>query len=806
MKLNLEQQKIIEFEPNGHMMIKGVAGSGKTTVAIHRMAFLKEHYCPEPNDNILFVTYNKTLLKYIDYQYTNVANETIMAQNLFASQGKEEISTIDKLAFAYFRRYCRREKVNYQIANTHKVRQVMQQAILYVQDKYEDVPIISLKYQDFLADEIEWIKSCNIRDEQTYQTIDRTGRSEGGSGNPQKLLKNSKTREAIYYLRKIYDNLLIQANLIDFATMNILALIEVEEVNHRKYTHILIDESQDLSKVQLLLLRQLHHEKKYASILFVADNTQSIYSRSWLGKGRAYTTIGYDMVGKSRTLSKNYRTTTEISKAAYSLIEHDEHIHNNIDFVKPALIDKHGPAPVYRYYTTKEEQYNEIVAEINALQQDYELKDICIIARENRLLEEMAQTLKSNNVGAQILRNEEPDFAANSVKLTSMHSIKGLEFKVVFLIHLDEGIIPNTRFTEEKDQLTEERKLLYVGMTRANERLYMSAVNKPSRFLQDIDNDHLRFKPDSKLRPFTIKPIETYVKTNKIADINSKEEIVRQWLTAELKEQYGYPLELMTFEYPVQQFSQRGYVDIAIEIDREGTRIPYIFIEVKSFATGIDIATQQLTTYMQTNEHVQYGITTDGKTIKIIDRKGRERQDIPPCQPIFLPNEKQTYTYTNYRNHKTYEYIQDTEEHTQIDIIDKETNLYIEAQADNPIPLIGDVAAGIPTTATEQYETTIMLPRNFIIDPDNTFALRVTGDSMINAGIEKGDIAIINKQTTAENSDIVIAIIGDEATMKKYIPMDSSVLLMSENNKYEPIHMDATDVKINGKVIGILKQ
>ena len=64
MKLNMEQRRIVELEPNGHMMVKGVAGSGKTTVAIRRISFLENHYTPEDNDAILLVTYNKTLLSF----------------------------------------------------------------------------------------------------------------------------------------------------------------------------------------------------------------------------------------------------------------------------------------------------------------------------------------------------------------------------------------------------------------------------------------------------------------------------------------------------------------------------------------------------------------------------------------------------------------------------------------------------------------------------------------------------------------------------------------------------------------------
>ena len=65
MRLNTEQRKIVELEPTGHIQIKGVAGSGKTTVSILRVPFLLQHYCHEKDDKILLVTFNKTLLNYI---------------------------------------------------------------------------------------------------------------------------------------------------------------------------------------------------------------------------------------------------------------------------------------------------------------------------------------------------------------------------------------------------------------------------------------------------------------------------------------------------------------------------------------------------------------------------------------------------------------------------------------------------------------------------------------------------------------------------------------------------------------------
>lgn len=805
MRLNVEQRKIIELEPSGHSLVKGVAGSGKTTVAIRRIGFLQNHYCPEEDDHILLVTFNKTLLKYIKYQFEHLKDED-MIQNFFEQESEVVIENIDKLMYSYFSSYQKRHKLNYQLANEFKQRNAIQRAIIQLQKNYPDIKILTPKYSNFLLDEISWIKACDIPDLESYQEIDRIGRASEGDGAPQKLNKNSKTRAAIYELKEVYDKLLASEGLIDFKTMNLMALEEAMEFPMRKFTHIIIDESQDLSKVQLKFLNALYLKKSYSSIMFVADNTQSIYSQSWLGKGRPYTTIGYDMSGRAKTLSKNYRTTTEISKAAYGLIEHDETIKNNVDFVKPALIERHGYAPIYRYFIDDNKQAEFIIEEIKTLEGEYQLRDICIVAKEKRLIENMSFCLERGNIPCEILTDGTSQFETNTVKLVTMHSIKGLEFKVIFLIHLDENVIPNdTHGIGDETMLTEERKLMYVGMTRANELLYMSSVRKPSRFIKEIKNDYLRVLRSSKIRPFQSIPIQDYVLTDQIVDINAKEEIIRQWLLRELTKTFGYPLELITLEYPVQHFSRRGYVDIAVSINVNGKRIPYIFAEVKRFASGIDTALDQLKSYIEAHPDVRYGVATDGVDIKIIDRNGEPVTDIPPCQPHFLPNTKQKRQYKDLRHHRTYHYMQDMEDESHVEIMDAENNLLMDVNVDVEVPLIGDVAAGIPTTAIENFEDTILLPEEWLIRKNLAYALRVTGDSMIDAGIDKGDIIIVHKQETVNNGDIVVALIDGEATVKKFMSMGSTILLISENPKYEPIQMNPLDVVINGKVIGVLK-
>lgn len=808
MKLNVEQRRIVELEPSGHMLLKGVAGSGKTTVSIMRVPYLSSRYCHENDDRVLLLTFNKTLVNYIKYLYNKVeSNEQLMLDFIGGSSENVLISTVDSIMYKYFNQYCSRANKQYRISEQQDQYRIIIQAINKVKDKFPQLKVLSPKYSNFLLDEISWIKACGIEYLTEYQNIDRIGRASGDTGTPQKLPKNSDTREAIYELMQAYEEFMESEGMIDFKKMNLIALHEAQINPKETYTHIIIDESQDLTKVQLDFIKCIYKEKKHSSILFVADNTQSIYSHSWLGKGRPYTTIGYDMSGRSRMLTKNYRTTTEISSAAFGLIEHDENIKNNVDFVKPSLIDRQGHPPIYRHFMNREQQYNFVLNEVKNLQNDYSLSDICIVSKEKRLIESCQSYLESRGIACEILTQSTPDFESDKIKMVTFHSIKGLEFKIIFLIDIDDGVIPNTLisdYDDEKNFESDERKLLYVGMTRANELLYISSVHKPSRFIKEISNDFLRMRKDTSIKPFLLLSLDQYKLVDHILDIKSKEEAVRQWLLKELNETYGYPLDLIKLEQPVQQFSKRGLVDLAINIYFKGKEVPFIFAEVKRLGVGINDALSQLISYMETNETVRYGIATDGMEIEIISRDGEKISDIPKCTKYFLPDMKDNRVYTNLRTGRRYGYSIDKTDPSSVVLKEEGVDLIVQFEEFIKVPMAGEVAAGLPITINREYGDYFTLPKEWIVSSENTFALKVTGDSMIEVGINRGDFVIVNKQNTAQNGDIVIALINDEATMKKLNTMGDSILLISENKNYEPILMKAEDVIINGKVIGII--
>jgi len=122
------------------------------------------------------------------------------------------------------------------------------------------------------------------------------------------------------------------------------------------------------------------------------------------------------------------------------------------------------------------------------------------------------------------------------------------------------------------------------------------------------------------------------------------------------------------------------------------------------------------------------------------------------------------------------------------------------------IPVIGRVAAGIPISAIENHEGSLVLDPSFLRKAENAFALRVKGDSMINAGINDKDLVIVSPDEQAKNGDIVVAMLNDEATVKKFEMINNKIRLIAENDNYKPIEVNNRDnFNLVGKVKGVVR-
>jgi repressor LexA len=124
--------------------------------------------------------------------------------------------------------------------------------------------------------------------------------------------------------------------------------------------------------------------------------------------------------------------------------------------------------------------------------------------------------------------------------------------------------------------------------------------------------------------------------------------------------------------------------------------------------------------------------------------------------------------------------------------------------ATREVPVLGRVPAGKPFLSEENVEDVLIIPAD--MSGGKTFALRVKGDSMIGAGIMDGDRVIVKQQSTAENGEIVCALIDGEATLKRFFKKDGVVTLKAENEKYAPITLSAGEFRIAGRVVGLLRK
>jgi repressor LexA len=120
------------------------------------------------------------------------------------------------------------------------------------------------------------------------------------------------------------------------------------------------------------------------------------------------------------------------------------------------------------------------------------------------------------------------------------------------------------------------------------------------------------------------------------------------------------------------------------------------------------------------------------------------------------------------------------------------------------LPLVGTIAAGTPRLAFEHIEAEVPVPAS--IAGRGSFLLRVRGDSMIDAHIMDGDLVVVKPQHWAENGDLVVALIGDEATVKRLRVEGEKITLVPANRAYSSIPLEGAEAKIIGKVVGLLRE
>lgn len=290
----------------------------------------------------------------------------------------------------------------------------------------------------------------------------------------------------------------------------------------------------------------------------------------------------------------------------------------------------------------------------------------------------------------------------------------------------------------------------------------------------------------------------------------SQKEDMRQRIIQEIISKLNYPEEMIEIKYPVQSLSGRSQVDIAVHHWNKDETEPYIFIQIIQSGEDMEQAVKELKSWISCTPTVRFAVVTDG--IQTVMERLQGKRYLPVWElPVYKKknqNRYWRYEYVNLKNMCRYDYRIEREDGHDIQIRQKGYDDILESRKYHAVPIIGAVAAGGLKPAFQEYLGEIKLPEEFGVCSEESFALMVDGNSMIDFDIMPGDYVIIRKQNYARTGDIVVAgkVSEDEVTLKKYYLTGNSVTLVPGNSDYESIVLPLREAYVNGVAAGIMKR
>lgn len=184
-----------------------------------------------------------------------------------------------------------------------------------------------------------------------------------------------------------------------------------------------------------------------------------------------------------------------------------------------------------------------------------------------------------------------------------------------------------------------------------------------------------------------------------------------------------------------------------------------------------------------------------------------QRQGYPPavrdiCKGVSLKSTSTVHSHLEKLEAKGY-IRKDPTKPRAIEILDKNDGFLLAPKKTVDIPILGRVTAGSPILAVENIEDTFPVPLD-LVEGHDVFILKIQGESMIDAGILDGDLVLVQQQKSAINGDIIVALLEEEATVKRFFKEKDKIRLQPENQLMAPIY--AENISILGKVIGLYRK
>ncbi|MEO8360468.1 MAG: 3'-5' exonuclease [Vicinamibacteria bacterium] len=477
--LHPEQKAITEKEYRGPARLRGISGSGKTSVLVHRARFLAKKY----QQPIFLVTLTESMRRLLEHLVDDLCGveRPLIATITMNQLATQVVRDVQSKAFT--------------LISPDRLDRLMEDVVRRIRahPQFSKTPMHAMDsgtLEQFVRDEFSYVRG-RLRSAQLDDYLDAASFPRRGRG----LALNDVGRLVALDAIRYYEAQLAACSWLDHEGFVAEALNALDNPTQpfNSPRCVLCDEVQDLSQLEMALLGKLPTTtgeplaRAENGLFLSGDGAQSIFK-----KGFTLRRLGIDVTGRSLTLRKNYRNTHEILEAAFGLVSEYEFADVDEDNIaKPSAPDfakRHGSRPLIVRYTTPAEEAKGVATTVKGLLgAGHTPGQIGIIAPSAKMRETVATELSLLGVEHTSLRID-AYYESDRVKISTIESAKGHEFGTVFIMGLVEGVFPYAGVSE--DEIPREAARLYVAMTRARDSLtltYSPWQGYPaSRFLRAI--------------------------------------------------------------------------------------------------------------------------------------------------------------------------------------------------------------------------------------------------------------------------------------------------------------------------------
>ena len=444
------QKEVLYLPAQGHLAILGTAGSGKTTLAILRAAYLAnpmtEHY-----GKTLLVTFNNTLVSYLKRLKDPLLDKVVIenyhkfARGYLASRGKLSGNSI--------------------LSDPDRREQLINQAVATISQK-SGINSIFINPLQVFSEEIRWIAQHGITRLEAYKDFQTIG----GVGTRIEY----KDRESMFKIYQTYCRLRQQSGMqYDWDNLASAVCAELDtDGSPRRYRHIIIDEGQDFSPQMIRSLAKAIPPN--GSLTFFGDVAQQIYGHrmSWRDAGLN--------IEKIWEFKENYRNTKQIAQLGLA-ISQMPYFREVPDIVEPVSPIADGPKPTLVKHSSIEQEIEFVVQQALQIART---QSVAILVRDRRYLNRITPRLNRRVNLDEEIKAWKPQQGIQYYG--TYHSAKGLEFDTVILPFCDNERLPDpeaVRAFGDPDAMAQAGRLLYVGVTRAKTRLIVTYSGEITRLL-----------------------------------------------------------------------------------------------------------------------------------------------------------------------------------------------------------------------------------------------------------------------------------------------------------------------------------